>query len=125
MLVRAKGIEGVVMVTDGVPPAGLSGGSFRIGGRGARPAEGRIALPDGTIAGSAATMERIVQHVVGEGIATAAQAVRMASTVPAGVLGLGGRKGRIARGYDADLVALDSELNVARTWVAGRVLHGG
>ena len=125
MLVRAKGIEGVVMVTDGVPPAGLSGGSFRIGGRGARPAEGRIALPDGTIAGSAATMERIVQHVVGEGIATAAQAVRMASTVPAGVLGLGGRKGRIARGYDADLVALDSELNVARAWVAGRVLHGG
>ena len=29
----------------------------------------------------------------------------MASTVPAGVLGLEGRKGRIAPGYDADLVA--------------------
>ena len=82
-------------------------------------------MPDGTIAGSAVTMERVVRHVVGEGIATAAQAVRMASTVPAGVLGLGERKGRIARGYDADLVALDSELNVARTWVAGRVVYGG
>ncbi|MDP2675966.1 MAG: N-acetylglucosamine-6-phosphate deacetylase [Dehalococcoidia bacterium] len=125
MVVRAKGIDGVVLVTDGVPPAGLSEGSFRIGGRGARLAEGRIALPDGTIAGSAATMERVVRHVVAEGIATAAQAVRMASTVPAGVLGLEGRKGRIARGYDADLVALDSELNVAKTWVAGLVVHGG
>jgi N-acetylglucosamine-6-phosphate deacetylase len=70
-------------------------------------------------------MERVVRHVVGEGIATAAQAVRMASTVPAGVLGLEGRKGRIARGYDADLVALDSELKVAKTWVAGLVVHGG
>ena len=125
MVVRAKGVEGVVLVTDGVPPAGLSEGSFRIGGRGARLAEGRIALPDGTIAGSAATMARVVRHVVGEGIATAAQAARMASTVPAGVLGLGERKGRIARGYDADLVALDSELNVARTWVAGLVVYGG
>jgi len=125
MVVRAKGIDGVVLVTDGVPPAGQSEGTFRIGGRGARLAEGRIALPDGTIAGSAATMERVVRHVVAEGIATAAQAVRMASTVPAGVLGLEGSKGRIARGYDADLVALDSELNVVKTWVGGLVVHGG
>jgi len=124
MVVRTKGVDGVALVTDGVPPAGLSEGSFRIGGRGARLAEGRIALPDGTIAGSAATMDRVIRYVVEEGIATPAQAVRMASTVPAGVVGLGGRKGRIARGYDADLVALDSDLNVAMTWVAGRVAHG-
>lgn len=124
MVVRTKGVDGVALVTDGVPPAGLSEGTFRIGGRGARLAEGRIALPDGTIAGSAATMDRVIRYVVEEGIATPAQAVRMASTVPAGVVGLGGRKGRIARGYDADLVALDAELNVAMTWVAGRVAHG-
>lgn len=124
MVVRTKGVDGVALVTDGVPPAGLSEGTFRIGGQGARLAEGRIALPDGTIAGSAATMDRVIRYVVEEGIATPAQAVRMASTVPAGVVGLGGRKGRIARGYDADLVALDSDLNVAMTWVAGRVAHG-
>jgi len=124
MVVRTKGVDGVALVTDGVPPAGLSEGTFRIGGQGARLAEGRIALPDGTIAGSAATMDRVIRYAVEEGIATPAQAVRMASTVPAGVVGLGGRKGRIARGYDADLVALDSDLNVAMTWVAGRVAHG-
>ena len=124
MVVRTKGVDGVALVTDGVPPAGLSEGTFRIGGQGARLAEGRIALPDGTIAGSAATMDRVIRYAVEEGIATPAQAVRMASMVPAGVVGLGGRKGRIARGYDADLVALDSDLNVAMTWVAGRVAHG-
>ena len=47
----------------------------------------------------------------------------MASTVPALVLGLGNRKGRIAPGYDADLVALDAGLNVAMTWVQGRVVY--
>lgn len=124
VVVRTKGVDGVALVTDGVPPAGLSEGTFRIGGQGARLAEGRIALPDGTIAGSAATMDRVIRYVVEDEIATPAQAVRMASTVPAGVVGLGGRKGRIARGYDADLVALDSDLNVAMTWVAGRVAHG-
>ena len=124
MVVRTKGVDGVALVTDGVPPAGLSEGTFRIGGQGARLAEGRIALPDGTIAGSAATMDRVIQYAVEEGIATTAQAVRMASTVPAGIVGLGGRKGRIARGCDADLVALNSDLNVAMTWVGGRVAHG-
>ena len=124
MVVRTKGVDGVALVTDGVPPAGLIEGSFRIGGQRARLVKGKMALPDGTIAGSAATMDGVIRHVAGDGIATPAQAVRMASTVPAGVLGLAGRKGRIARGYDADLVALDSNLNVAMTWVAGRVMHG-
>ena len=124
VVVRGKGAGGVVLVTDGVPPAGLPGGTFHIGGRDARLAEGRIALPDGTIAGSAATMDRVVRYVVEEGIATLAQAVRMASTVPASVVGLAGRKGRIAPGYDADLVALDSGLNVAMTWAGGRLAHG-
>ena len=45
----------------------------------------------------------------------------MSSTLPARVLGLDHRKGRIAPGYDADLVALDADLNVRMTWVQGRV----
>src|SRR3972149_4582821 len=105
MVVRAKGADGVALVTDGVPPAGLPEGRFRIGGQEARLAGGRIELPDGTIAGSAATMDGVVRHVVREGIAALAEAVRMASTAPAAVLGLGDRKGRGARGYGADPAA--------------------
>jgi N-acetylglucosamine-6-phosphate deacetylase len=47
----------------------------------------------------------------------------MASTAPARIIGLDGRKGRIAPGYDADLVALDEELEVVMTWVGGRMFH--
>jgi len=44
----------------------------------------------------------------------------MASSTPARVLGLGDRKGRIALGFDADLVALDDALQPVATWVGGR-----
>jgi N-acetylglucosamine-6-phosphate deacetylase len=43
----------------------------------------------------------------------------MASTTPAKFLGLAKRTGTIAVGLRADLVVLDDDLNVARTWIAG------
>jgi N-acetylglucosamine-6-phosphate deacetylase len=36
---------------------------------------------------------------------------------------LGDRKGRIAPGYDADLVLLHADGSVLRTWVAGRSVY--
>ena len=48
------------------------------------------------------------------------EAARMASTYPAEFLGIGDRYGRIAPGYQADLVALDEQLQVVETWIQGK-----
>ena len=122
-LISAAGFDRITLVSDGVPPAGLNTGSFALGAEEARVAEGRVLLPDGTIAGSAETLDHIVRNIVLGQAADLSSAARMASTVPARVLGLDNRKGRIAPGYDADLVALDAGLNVAMTWVQGRVVY--
>jgi N-acetylglucosamine-6-phosphate deacetylase len=68
-------------------------------------------------------MDSVVRNVVSWGCATLPEAVRMAATVPAAVAGAGERKGRIAPGYDADLVALTPQLEVAATWVAGEIAY--
>ena len=49
-----------------------------------------------------------------------AEAARMASTYPAQCIGLGERLGRIAPGYQADLVLVDADVHVLDTWVAGQ-----
>jgi N-acetylglucosamine-6-phosphate deacetylase len=49
------------------------------------------------------------------------EALRMASLYPAGFLGQDERRGRIAPGYCADLVLLDDNLNVRRTWIGGQM----
>lgn len=122
-MVRAAGPGRVALVTDAVPPAGLNSGSFRLGAEEATLAGNRVLLPDGTIAGGAATMDGIVRNVADWGVAGLPNAVRMATTVPARVLGLSDRKGRISPGYDADVVALDTSLEVAMTLVAGRLVY--
>lgn len=129
-LVGAFGADHIALITDGVTPAGLSDGTFRpirarpgIGDVEARLKDGAMRLPDGTIAGSVATMADVVHNVVRWGIADLAAATTMASATPARALGLGERKGRVAPGYDADLVALTADLSVAATWVAGRLAY--
>ena len=124
LLVTAFGPGRVALVTDAVTPAGLETGVFRLGGEEARLESGRVTLPDGTIAGSAATMDSVVANVVCWGIATLAEASQMASAVPAHVAGVAGRKGRLAPGYDADIVALSDDFRVSATWVRGRLAHG-
>ncbi len=123
LLVGALGPRRAVLVTDGVAPAGLAGGSFRLGNQEARLEEGRAVLPDGTIAGSGATMDQLVRNLVRWGAADLRGAAAMAASSPASALGIPDRKGRIAPGLDADLVALDDELEVVMTWVRGRLVY--
>jgi N-acetylglucosamine-6-phosphate deacetylase len=123
LLVKAFGHGRVCLVTDAVSPAGLGEGSFLIGGHEARLVGGSIRLPDGTIAGSAATMDAVVRNCVEWAIASLAETVRMASEAPARTLGLADRKGSLSAGMDADIVALDGEMNVVATWVAGRMVY--
>jgi N-acetylglucosamine-6-phosphate deacetylase len=47
------------------------------------------------------------------------EAARMASQNPAEFLGLGHELGRIAPGYRANLVLMDDELEVQKTWIEG------
>jgi N-acetylglucosamine-6-phosphate deacetylase len=77
-------------------------------------------VADGTLAGSLLTMDAAVRNSVNLAEATLVEACRMASEVPARVMGQN-TKGRLAPGCDADLVLLDDDLHVLSTYVGGRL----
>jgi N-acetylglucosamine-6-phosphate deacetylase len=76
-------------------------------------------LPDGTLMGSALTADGAIRNAVQRCGVTLEDAIRAAATTPADLLGLADR-GRIEVGARADLVALEADLTVQTTWVAGR-----
>lgn len=115
---RAKPADRVVLVTDAV-----AWRSRWAVDRGIEVVDGTPRLPDGTIAGSALTMDRAVRNLVEAADADLPTAVRAASTNPARVIGATDR-GRLAVGARADVVALDEHLEVTRVWIAGEPVLG-
>ena len=80
--------------------------------------DGAPRLADGTLAGSALTMDRAIRLCVEDAGVALHAAVHAAATRPAALLGLGDR-GDIVAGRRADLVALDPDLAIAGVWLAG------
>ena len=109
------GDPGIALVTDAV---GWRSG--HVAGIGLRRREGDAPRrPDGTIAGSALTMDRAVANCVAVGVPPSA-ALAAASLVPARLVGEAGR-GRIEAGARADLAVLSPDFGVQETWVGGDV----
>jgi N-acetylglucosamine-6-phosphate deacetylase len=111
--IRAKGADRTVLVTDAVAWRATSVGPLRI------RFDGRVPrLADGTLAGSALTMDRAVANLVGHAGIALPDAVQCAATTPARLLGLADR-GAIEVGRRADIVALDDDLAVEAVWIGG------
>jgi N-acetylglucosamine-6-phosphate deacetylase len=122
LALRAKGAKRLLLATDAVAAAGMGPGRYRLGGQNIVVDERSARLADGTLAGSTLTLDRAVRGLIRMTAVAAEDALRMASEVPARVLGLKS-KGRIATGYDADLVLLDETFRVVATLVAGRIAY--
>ena len=123
LAVRAKGIEGIILVTDAMSGAGMPDGAYELGGQKVVVRNGECRLANGALAGSTLTLERAVRNIMRACELSLAQALPMASRVPAASLGLAHRKGAIAVGMDADLIVVDGKVNVDLTMVGGEIVY--
>ena len=103
-------------------PEGLSILGSLTNGQQVRLEDGVAKLMDrSALAGSTATMDRLVGNMLRLAGAALPDAVKMASTTPAAIMGLHDR-GRLEKGLRADLVLFDEEITVKRTIVAGKTV---
>ncbi|MCU1396254.1 MAG: N-acetylglucosamine 6-phosphate deacetylase [Ilumatobacteraceae bacterium] len=116
---RSKPADRIVLVTDAVAwRANGHDGGGTIGAVRMAMRDGAPRLADGTLAGSAATMDECVRHVVEACGVPLDRAVQAASTNPAALMGCADR-GRIAVGCRGDFVALGDGLSIDGVWLGG------
>ena len=120
LALRLKPLDRLTLITDAMPCVGDGATSFLLQGRRIFARDGACYDEDGTLAGSILDMAAAVRNAVSMLGLDLADAARMASRNPAEFLRLDDQRGRIARGYIADLVLLDADLRVTDTWIGGR-----
>jgi N-acetylglucosamine-6-phosphate deacetylase len=120
LALRCKGHDRFMLVTDAMPAVGSASPSFMLQGRTITVVDGICRDENGTLAGTALDMATAVRNAVSMLGLDIAEAARMAGQYPAEFLGLGHELGRIAPGYLANLVLMNDELKVQKTWIEGQ-----
>lgn len=110
------------LITDATAAAGMPDGTFRLGDVELTLADGAVRNPDGTLAGSAATLAGCVRVAVAAGI-DLTDALVAATATPARLVGPGHRPhpdlGVLRPGGVADVTVLDDTLAVTRVLLGG------
>jgi N-acetylglucosamine-6-phosphate deacetylase len=123
LVMRAKGPDKVVLITDTLRAMGLPQGRYQLGGLEVEVTKEAARLLTGELAGSTLSMARAVKNAVDLLGVSVAEAVRMASCNPARAIGISSRKGSLTVGKDGDIAVFDAELNPLATIVGGQVVY--
>ncbi len=126
-ILRCKGVERTILISDAVTPAGLPPGTYAAAGGAVEvAASGRISLA-GTpyLAGAGAHLAQGVSNLVRMGVASRQDALRMASYHPARLLARDHRMGTLEAGKLANLIQFswtEAGIRVHRTVLGGQVV---
>lgn len=114
------------VVSDATSGTGLPEGTrYQVGRIDCEVRDGvGVVLGEDIFGGSVTPVNAMLAHLAGDLGWPLPQAVTMATSRPAGVLGLGARTGRIEAGYDADLAVFEDDFTAWATMIGGRWVHG-
>lgn len=117
---RMLGPDRISLVTDAIAAAGMGDGEYSLATRNVYVEDGVPRLGSGAIAGSVLSMNEALRNILAFTGCTIAEAVRMASSTPARLVGEGRRKGRLVPGHDADITVLAPDFSVEAVWLGGK-----
>ncbi len=122
MLYKLKGRK-LCFITDCLPAGGLPEGEYTLGGAKIIYRGIVCRLEDGTVAGSVLHLNKGVWNVYTNSDIPLYECVNCASLNPATTLGLEKSKGSLEIGKDADIIITDSEFNVEKTIIGGKIKY--
>ncbi|NMA64990.1 MAG: N-acetylglucosamine-6-phosphate deacetylase [Clostridiaceae bacterium] len=123
LLIKTKGLDRVVAVTDSIMATGLPDGEYILGVNKVRVTDGDARLiSDGTRAGSTLTTITALKNLIKFTGRKMEELIPLLTSNPAALMRISDKKGSIEEGKDADLVVIDDELNVETTIVGGNII---
>ncbi len=111
--------ERVVLVSDSMMAAGMSDGTYELGGQPVTVKGNKATLSDGTVAGSVTNLMKCMLKAIEFGIPIES-AIKSATANPAKVIGEFDKIGSITSGKYANIVLLDKNFNIKSVFIKGK-----
>jgi N-acetylglucosamine-6-phosphate deacetylase len=122
-LVKAKGINRTILITDSIRAAGMGNGEYDLLGQ-TVSVKGNVArIASGSLAGSVLTMDQAVRNAMAFCDIPFAHAIQMASLTPAKSLNLHTERGALEPGLRADVTIFSQDYSVETTIVGGNIVY--
>ncbi|WP_413476240.1 N-acetylglucosamine-6-phosphate deacetylase [Latilactobacillus fuchuensis] len=118
-LISVRGADQTALITDCMRAGAMPEGPSMLGEFPVIVKDGAARLESGSLAGSVLMLKQAVKHVVDWNIATPAEAIKMASQVPAQSVDIDNQCGSITPTHDADFIVFDHDLNLEETYLDG------
>ncbi|MGB2962528.1 MAG: N-acetylglucosamine-6-phosphate deacetylase [Anaerolineales bacterium] len=122
-LLKAKGVNRTVLITDAIRAAGLGNGEFDLLGQTVTVKDGVARIASGSLAGSILTMDQAVRNTMEFCDISFPEAIQMASLTPAKSLNLEHERGALEPGLRADITIFDQDYSVETTIVGGKIIY--
>lgn len=120
-IIKMKGLDKVVAITDSIMAAGLPDGNYKLGVNDVVVVDGDAKLAvGGSRAGSTLTTGTALKNVLEYTGKSLQEIIPMFTENPARLIGVYDRIGSLNPGKSADMVVLDEAHNVVRTFVKGQ-----
>jgi N-acetylglucosamine-6-phosphate deacetylase len=122
LVIRLKG-DRLVLVSDAMALAGLpEGAQLTFTGQQVTHRDGKAINEEGNLAGGVQLLPDMIRNLIAWEVCSTAQVFKMATELPAQLLGVGNTYGKLAPGYAADLVLWHQPtMQVLATWIGGNL----
>jgi N-acetylglucosamine-6-phosphate deacetylase len=127
LIYKIKGSDHIALITDAMRAAGTNANESILGsladGTKVIIEDGVAKMPDrNSFAGSISTTNKLVRNMIELANVNIEDAVKMASLTPARIMKVDNKKGIIAKGYDADIVLFNENIEVSKTIIGGKIV---
>lgn len=122
MVAKIKG-DKMALITDCTRAGGMPDGEYSLGGQPIFLSGIECRLADGTIAGSVLKLNNAIRNVLNSTNLPLYEVFKMASLTPAKIIHQDNRIGSLEKGKDANIIIVDSNINVLTTIKNGKIIY--
>ncbi len=122
-VIKNKGTEKVLLVTDCICAGGLKDGEYSLGDLKVILKDGACRLVDGTLAGSVLNLNIALKNVVENSSNSLEESIKMVTINQATYLGLEETIGKLNKGYSSDIIIMNRDYEVQKTFVDGGCVY--